>query len=190
MKLSEKLKIETSSLHKDVERTEVNCRLLSQNLTLKEYGYILQLYYWAFKSQENAILKHNLPIPYRPRAQLIEEDLALLGVETCIPKYFTCDYDSSLHALGALYVLIGSNEGSRFIRKRVISILGEDRFTSGGISFFSAYLLPYYEQDFGCFKSELDFYANTLTDLEQQQVIDGAKEAFVHFKMTFSSLPN
>lgn len=190
MKLSEVLKQETASLHKEVETTEVNRRILSSELSISEYGKILQAYYRAFKSQEEAIAGHNLPITYIPRVELLEEDLENLSLKPDCPEYLNCNYENSLQALGAMYVLTGSNEGARFILKRVLSILGEGTFVSGGISFFSAFKQSNLQMSLVDFKNELDVYASSLSNSEKQEIIEGAKEAFVRFKMIFSDLPH
>lgn len=190
MKFSEVLKQETVSLHKEVETTPVNRSILSANLTLEGYRKILRAYYCAFKSQETAISEHEPPMSYVARAHLLENDIKALGDKAACSDYCTCKYDNKLQALGAMYVLVGSNEGARFIHKRLWSVLGEETFRSGGLSFFSAFKVPEYHTDLITFKNELDEYAKKLNEQEKLDIIEGAHEAFVHFKISFGAIPN
>lgn len=170
--LIERLKTETQSLHRDIERA---IDVLSADSTLGDYRDYLQAL-WGFQAPlERALQQLEWPAGFdlrrRLKAHLLASDLLELGVDadslprcTALPRV-----DTLSRALGCLYVTEGSTLGAQVIDRQLVKRLPE-------IQKAHAYLQGY-EQRTGQMWRELGGALDAHV-VDEAEAIDAARETF------------
>jgi heme oxygenase len=137
--LRQALKRGTAHLHR---RLEIQLGLLDPELDLRRYRRILELFYGYYGPVE-AVLTRLAPtyaFPFRARAALLANDLAILGLApddiatlprcTALPELSGCE-----HLAGCMYVLEGASLGGQAVTPVLRRRLGVAR--DSGASFFA-----------------------------------------------------
>jgi heme oxygenase len=143
LSLAAQLRAQTAVLHSDVERS---LGLPGAITNLTDYKACLQRFYRLYEPLETSLSHFNdwpaigIQLPEQLQAARLAADLAQLGVslsrlepapEACLP-----DLPDFAHALGALYVMVGSTLGSQVILRHLLNVLsleigGADAFFRG-----------------------------------------------------------
>lgn len=179
---SEFLKVETKKLHDETEAKMESDRIFSKDYSLEEYKKLLTKMYVPYSSIENALRKYHEPKlqslldnTYKEKAFHLEKDLSTLGIES-LDKPTEFEIGSYEEALGALYVLKGSDMGAEIINKRLARV-SED-WDVKTFEFYSSESNP--RESWQVFKSELD--SIEMNETEQQSLYNGARKAFLAFR--------
>jgi heme oxygenase len=141
MPLSQQLRLETHSLHQEVERA---LGLPDVIQSLADYTRCLRRFYQFYRSIETSFASFTawesagIALPEYLRADRIAVDLEALGE---VPEQISWAGAAGLPllphfecALGALYVVEGSSLGSQYILRHVAGVLGSE--IDGAASFF------------------------------------------------------
>lgn len=129
------LRTETREQHRALEQHPLLRQLLSPDLSLRDYGLILQAFWCFYRTLEPGLmsvlpgLKRRAPGPYqyRSRLPLLEADFANLLLPQPTPimaSNATISHPSPGQALGVLYVLEGATQGGRVIAAKLHKSLG------------------------------------------------------------------
>ncbi|MGM0481905.1 MAG: biliverdin-producing heme oxygenase [Pseudomonadota bacterium] len=143
----EQLREQTRPAHAALEAQALLQRLLSSQLTEREYGQLLQSMLAFYQSLESelipatAALLARHPDPdyrYLPRAPLLANDCRALGFDSRDVNHSPVSPrldGSGVYLLGVLYVIEGSSQGGRLIARHLDHTLGIKQ--NSGASFFN-----------------------------------------------------
>lgn len=147
--LLEQLREQTRPAHLALEAQPLLQTLMSSQLTLPQYGQLLQAMQAFYQSLESKLipateaLLRRYPDPdyrYLPRAPLLADDCRALGSASIglidPPVEFWLN-SGDAYLLGVLYVIEGSTQGGRFIARHLTDTLGVGE--TSGASFFNIY---------------------------------------------------
>lgn len=182
MKNSELLKTETKSLHDKTEEIMGADKIFGKHYDIEEYKTLLTKMYKPYTSIEKALRNYTDPgvqqlidDTYKEKSVYLKSDLEKLGV-TDYASHADFELRSKHEALGALYVLKGSDMGADIINKRLARV-SEDWETKA-FDFYSSE--PEAKQTWASFKEVLD---NEPTDeVQQKELLSGAEKAFLAFQ--------
>lgn len=186
------LKEQTHDLHTYAEQRPLQKAMLKGTLERDRYAAYLGQLMWVHKTLEDAIAANRqthgafdiVLRPYQQRYEDLRTDLAFLGVDCgavsagaatqrVMDEITALAERLPVALLGMMYVLEGSNNGSKFIAR---SIMKAYQIAPGpGVS----YLDPYGEEQmprWQHFKRDMD--AATFTEQERQELIAAAKLMF------------
>lgn len=186
------LKQQTAELHTYAEQRPLQRAMLKGTLAREAYAAYLGQLMWVHRTLESAIddHRHSHPAfdsvlrPYQQRHNDLLTDLAFLGVEAAnvqplpatqrVMKEITQTAEQHPVALlGMMYVLEGSNNGSKYIAKSIMRAF--EMQPGPGVS----YLDPYGEQQMPRwldFKRDMD--AAGFSDAECGELVAAAKVMF------------
>ncbi|WP_347330619.1 biliverdin-producing heme oxygenase [Marinimicrobium locisalis] len=187
--LRQALRAATQVEHKALEAQPLMRRLLSPELTLAEYGQIVQAQRAFYRFQEPLLWPHERELRdclpevgyhYHSRLPSLERDcrqlaLAEDGVESEPVSAFRPK--SSEEALGVLYVLEGASQGGRVIARRLSQVLALD--SDNGAGFFSLYA----KQD--SWKLLCRWLEMLPSEEPWEEALTGAKSTFTALKVHF-----
>jgi Heme oxygenase len=173
----QRIKDETSDLHRRTEGSRLSVALMSETLDEKTYGnYLFRMKEIVKYYEENIYpqLKNVVnDIEERRKLHLINDDLSVLQTDLS-PRLFTLPPASSTAALlGYMYVLEGSSLGSAMIYKQVSRIINITE--SRGSAFFTSYGASLSSK----WKSFLEMLSeHALEETNAREIIRGARVAF------------
>lgn len=124
------LRARTRAAHASIETVPAMARLMAPDLTLAEYIDVLQCMYAFHDAVEPPVARALRQVPEAApllttvRMDALVDDLAWFGVRPSLPTPALPGLTSMAAALGALYVVEGSNLGGRIIGRHVSVSLG------------------------------------------------------------------
>lgn len=185
----QRLKVETSILHQELEELPLSKAILREDLTTRDYLKYLHLMHDVIKNLEDLVF----PLLYyevadlsqRIKTPLLEQDFNSLSYSKpqSTPVFKDLDKQiSTAFALGMLYVIEGSTLGGRMIYKHIHKTLGYDN--QSGAAYFSGY-----GEETGLFWKN---FITTLVAYEKnhntsEKIIEGANYTFQAIKTHFQS---
>lgn len=182
MKTSELLKTHTRSNHQELEKILVGKMRNIHNK--QQYIELLQLFYDYFGAIEKQInpfigVVQLEDYSQRRKTTALKNDIIKLGgnVRNDIEADDLPEYDNSLQAFGALYVIEGSTLGGPHICKMIKKQL--DQQDDVGFSFFNGYG-DQTEAMWNKFKVVLDDQAED--EMEQSFILASADQTFLKFR--------
>ena len=148
MTLPEKLKLETSALHTQLETNTLLQKLTSDGISKGEYKIILEKFFGFFYPLEEKLTSFAAEItPFLPdfaerrKSDWLLRDLSEISDPVKQQEIKFCndlpEVNNSADAFGCLYVLEGSTLGGRFISKSLNTSLNLTANT--GASYFNGY---------------------------------------------------
>jgi heme oxygenase len=174
----DQLRAETRAIHDSLDKISGADLIMNHTVTHKQYQQILANNYCCYKTTQDALR------PYAYNFNFAKKILADLNSETIKCEEKSLFLESKYEALGAAYVLSGSQLGATIIGKAVkespsLSHLPQQQF----------YSRPS--------KTDQQFWKNHLKKLKDeslsadqiQEIISGAVKTFDLFKSTFESNP-
>ncbi|MFD1096276.1 biliverdin-producing heme oxygenase [Salegentibacter chungangensis] len=116
-----RLREDTASLHKQIEKDNLASRIMDHKISLEEYKLLLLQNYLAYSIVEDAISPY-YKSPEANRVKRLQRDLFNLNIDPTealvqFQDAFKCTCKSE--ALGAAYVIEGSALGGMFIAKEL-----------------------------------------------------------------------
>ncbi|UQD56715.1 biliverdin-producing heme oxygenase [Flavobacterium sp. K5-23] len=119
--IHEKLKKETTLLHRNVERNSMLKRVMDPNLTVDYYSIIIEKFYHFHQEIETQLVKFNnqhkliTDLDNRLKCDFLEADIVELNiVKTNLPKRYI-EINTAEDFFGVLYVIEGSTLGGQYI---------------------------------------------------------------------------
>ncbi len=181
MLLSELLKKETATQHKNTENVPLQRRLMQQDFTQAEYLKLLEAWWLILSVFENQFSKspllHNIiqDLDKRYRLPLIEKDLKAFGKlpPNISPPHSPINTASAEDYIGYLYVLEGSTLGGQFIEKKLLT---HPWITQNHINFYQGHHKNTRSMWLE-FKRQLDSWGNQ-NKTKHLQVVAAAQKAF------------
>lgn len=186
MSLHARLKLETASLHDQIEAQSPMKRLLSPDLTQAEYARALNVIWDIYDELEPALQNNQellaaLPdLHQRGKLVSLRNDLRALG-QTVFWERTQGQY-SYAKALGTMYVLEGSTLGGQVITKnlRRHAFIGDHN-----LQFFN----HYGSETMNYWRTFLAVLAQANPSLEDE-IVESAKNAFKRFAAVFAASPS
>lgn len=137
----DKLRLETSQLHKQLESLSISKAIISNDITVDVYAKYLSLMKDVVRDVENKIfplISHAISnSDSRRKLSFIVNDLTVLGCNSAeIKTDFDADFDVPF-AMGIVYVMEGSTLGGRVILKNIEKNLGYN--ANNGAQYFAGY---------------------------------------------------
>jgi heme oxygenase len=139
-----RLKNETTSAHKQLEKVPCVQRLFASDYQLIEYSGLLSRFYGYFAAIEPLLFvglptEYSACLQYRTKTGLLKQDLAVLDIDAS--KLPLCTQLPELGAfsqkMGAFYVLEGSTLGGQVISRHLSGQLGDD--IAQALHFYQSY---------------------------------------------------
>ena len=184
------LRARTRPEHQSLEAVPALARLLTDRVTLNDYATVLRVLHTCHRALAPQILAC-LPASSPVRALLdgqrvagMEDDLAWLGVPTLPDKPVLPVLATYSHAMGALYVLEGSNLGGRVIARHLSDRLHVHR--GAGASFFDGLTAETARDRWQILGTVLDAAEPEISD---EALLDGARDTFRCLERQFCQLP-
>ena len=172
----ETIKLATKSHHSSVEKILV--RKLKNLSSKEDYARLLYQLYGFYHTVEATVhsLVNSSTVPdikQRKHVENLKSDLNCLGLTVeNIENPFAKTIDSISRAMGVLYVIEGSTLGGQIITlmlKKQIPSLNNNELS---------YFLSYGERTMSMWSSFKSNYEIILTNIDENSVIEGAKETF------------
>lgn len=180
---TDELRRQTASLHEALDRLPLLGELMSPRLRTEDYREIISRMSACFESAESAVARHLSSREldewhYQTKVPALREDVrALNGIES--PRH-SLNLGSSAEAHGAIYVLMGSSLGGRFIAKNISRVLSIG--PTEGAAFYSS--AEGDQNRWSAFKNRLNkTYSGNPATLSG--VIRGATKCFILFTKSF-----
>lgn len=180
MKIIQRLKEETRSLHEQIEEQNLAKQIMDHSIEVETYKLLLLQNYIAYRETETEIQKF-LPVYAGKKHLQLKQDLEQLNVPTEIPVenvIFECH--STAEALGTAYVVEGSALGGLLLARNIekcnsLAAIERHHFFNGE----KANL-----QDWKLFKEALESYE--FSEIEEEEAIEKAKDTFRFFEHVFN----
>lgn len=179
---SEFLKEKTKHLHDATEERMGARRIFSSNYSMDEYKSLLLKMYQPYSVVEKALNAYHDPKiqsvladTYTQKANFLESDLAQMGVSHGQPAG-KINFSSPAEAMGALYVLKGSDMGATIINKALERT--SKGWESPAFSFYQSEKDP--KSSWAAYKTHLD--AMQLDEKGRNELLNGAEKAFSLFQ--------
>lgn len=181
-KMLNKLREETSELHKELEKDNLANKIMDHSIELDEYTNLLFQNYVAYQNAEAEISRF-LPDYSSDKTERLKQDLSGLGVKNLdLNLQFECH--SEAEAIGAAYVVEGSAMGGMLIGKEIencqnLKSINRQRFFSGDRSSMKGW------NEFLKFLRSREF-----TESEVNSASKKAKDTFLLFQKAFALVPD
>lgn len=186
MSILKSLKSATDSLHKEVEATPVNNRILKPNFTLEDYQALIQKNFYLHERLENSILialqsirAKDIHEFFNHKSEWLQKDLIGLKIAKENFSIPAPAFHSASEILGALYVIEGSMLGGKMIHR----VLSENPNLSSipAFNFFEGYG-PLLGQKWRTFQTLAEKHIDNA-----DQAIEAARNTFLFFKKVYNS---
>lgn len=185
--ICEYIKAETKDFHTEAEKAMGAVRIFENDYKKDEYIRLLTALFYAHYSIEISLKSHNnksfqIDELYHDKHELLEMDLKKMGVDIDKTLVKTFEIDSLAKAIGALYVLKGSEMGTSVISKHLQKSFQDidkvsTEFYTLETNIFSIW------RDF-CQKLDilvLEMSENKSLDTIKSEVLEGAKNTYMQF---------
>ncbi len=176
-----KLREETESLHREIEKDNLAGLIISHEISLEEYKLLLLQNYLAYEVTENGIAPH-IPTFETIKSKQLLKDLENLDINIPPIENYSENYtiNNEAEAYGAAYVVEGSAMGGMLIAKELdqcpaLSHIDEHYFFNGK------------RQNINGWKSFCKSLKTKEFSIEEENMaVEKAKDTFLIFSRIFS----
>lgn len=179
MMISEQLKSQTKELHDKVEASMNSNKIFDHTYTIEDYKNLLKQNALLIAKYEQAAIEvldaelgTSLELDKRVKANVMQSELANLGLQYDASVKQDTTGISAAKALGILYVIEGSTLGGNVIARALSKNEAFKEVTFNYFSFYKDQTGPMWTK----FKTVLDEYVTS--DEAKQECIDGANLAY------------